>query len=110
MYIELFEDGTIKACSEKYFINSVEVDYEVVRGCDGKLYKSGEEPPESPPTIDYAVEAQAALDRTDLVALRCFKNGVVFPPEWVTYCATLRNIINTGEGPLPERPEYPEGS
>ena len=29
-------------------------------------------------------EAQTALDKSDLVALRCFKNGVPFPAEWAT--------------------------
>lgn len=60
--------------------------------------------------VDYKVEAQAALDKSDLVALRCFKNGVPFPAEWATYCAALRAIVVSGVGPLPTQPTYPQGS
>ena len=56
------------------------------------------------------VAAQTALDKSDLVALRCFKNGVPFPAEWATYCAALRAIVVSGVGPLPVQPAYPEGS
>ena len=56
------------------------------------------------------VEAQAALDKSDLVALRCFKNGVPFPTEWATYCAALRTIVVSGVGTIPVQPDYPKGS
>lgn len=56
------------------------------------------------------VAAQTALDKSDLVALRCFKNGVPFPTEWVTYCAALRSIAVSGVGPVPVQPDYPKGS
>ena len=62
------------------------------------------------PVVGPRTEAQAALDRSDLVALRCFKNGVSFPAEWATYCAALRAIVVSGVGPLPVQPAYPEGS
>lgn len=65
-------------------------------------------PPE--PVVDSRAEAQAALNKSDLVALRCFKNGVPFPAEWATYCAALRAIVVSGVGPLPVQPAYPEGS
>ena len=55
-------------------------------------------------------DAQVALDKSDLVALRCFKNGVPFSTEWATYCAALRAIVVSGVGPLPVQPAYPEGS
>lgn len=58
----------------------------------------------------YKAEAQAALDRSDLVALRCFKANILFPAAWTTYCEALREIVRTGEGPLPEQPEYPQGA
>lgn len=66
--------------------------------------------PEIQPPLDYQAEAQAALDKSDLVALRCFKNGVPFPAEWATYCAALRAIVVSSVGPLPVQPAYPEGS
>ncbi len=57
-----------------------------------------------------SVAAQTALDKSDLVALRCFKNGVPFPAEWATYCAALRTIVVSGVGPVPTQPDYPKGS
>ena len=58
----------------------------------------------------FKAEAQAALDRSDLVALRCFKANILFPAAWTAYCEALREIVRTGEGPLPEQPEYPQGA
>lgn len=77
---------------------------------DGDTLEYSDEIPEMPVIVDYRAEAQAALDRSDLVALRCFKNGVPFPAEWATYCAALRAIVVSGVGPLPVQPAYPEGS
>ncbi len=51
-----------------------------------------------------------ALTKSDLVAFRCFKAGVSFPADWQTYVASLRAIVNGAAGPLPEQPEYPEGT
>jgi len=62
----------------------------------------------------YKVKAQIALDRTDIVALRCFKAGVEFPLEWKEYVESLRSIVRTQAGdatqPLPEQPTYPDGT
>ena len=44
MYITLNDDGSIAASSEQHFPDSLPVDYAVVRGVDGKLYKAGTEP------------------------------------------------------------------
>lgn len=77
---------------------------------DGDTLEYSDEIPEMPVIVDYKAEAQAALDKSDLVALRCFKNGVPFPAEWATYCAALRAIVVSGVGPLPVQPAYPEGS
>lgn len=109
-YVEFTDDGQIKAYGDKPFSGAIFVPYEVVRGYDGKLYEAGTEPPEPAPVFDYKAEAQAALDKSDLVALRCFKNGVPFPAEWATYCAALRAIVVSGVGPLPVQPAYPERS
>lgn len=58
--------------------------------------------------------AQAALDKTDIVALRCFKAGVTFPTAWITYTAALRALVATPASdptqPLPTRPAYPAGT
>ena len=45
-YIITDETGAITAFADWPFTGSIEVDYAVVRGWDGKLYKSGEEPPQ----------------------------------------------------------------
>lgn len=53
--------------------------------------------------------AQAALNRTDLVALRCFKAGIGYPAEWLSYTNALRATLNSDEldGVLPSQPAYP---
>ena len=43
-YITTDDTGAITAHAEWQFPGSVEVDFEVVRSWDGKLYKAGEEP------------------------------------------------------------------
>ena len=77
---------------------------------DGDTLEYSDTLPEIPVVTGYKAEAQAALDRSDMVALRCFKNGVPFPAEWATYCEALRAIVVSGVGPLPVQPAYPEGS
>lgn len=63
------------------------------------------------PASDYPAEAKAALDASDMTAIRCMKAGVAFPAEWLSYCTTLRAIMNgTQAGPLPARPDYPAGT
>lgn len=59
-----------------------------------------------------------ALDFTDVVANRCFKAGVAFPPEWKTYVDALRAVYHAVEiVELPDPPlnadgslAYPEGT
>lgn len=58
-------------------------------------------------------KAQAELDKTDLVALRCFKVGVAFPAAWQAYTQALRAIVNgtdTTNTNLPAQPAYPAGT
>lgn len=55
-------------------------------------------------------QAQAALDKTDSVAIRCLKAGVAFPSEWQTYVTSLRAIVNSGTGAMPTQPDYPAGT
>lgn len=58
------------------------------------------------------VEARAALDKTDMVAMRCMKAGVPYPAAWMTYTTALRAIISaTGDAPaLPSQPAFPKGT
>lgn len=50
------------------------------------------------------------LNKSDMVAMRCFKAGVDFPQEWKNYTLSLRNIILNKSGQIPQRPNYPEGT
>lgn len=54
--------------------------------------------------------AFSALEKSDLVALRCFKSGVEFPQAWKDYVISLRAIVNGGSGPIPDQPTYPQGT
>ena len=65
-------------------------------------------PPTPPP--NYTALATAALLSSDMTALRCFKAGVPFPPEWQSYVASLRSIEKSGTGPLPTKPAFPAGT
>lgn len=40
--------------------------------------------------LGFKVEVQAALDKSDMVALRAFKAGVAFNAEWATCVEKLR--------------------
>lgn len=64
------------------------------------------------PEIDMRPQAQSALDKTDMTALRCFKAGKAFPSDWQAYVAALRAIV-TGPSTttaLPGMPDYPAGT
>lgn len=62
----------------------------------------------------YKITAQNALNKTDAVAIRCFKAGVSFNAEWVSYTQALRAIVSSPtvdpNAPLPPQPPYPNGS
>lgn len=76
-YIQTDDTGTILAYADWPFPGSVEVDFEVVRGWDGKLYEAGEVPAQSGKTVnekiaDIEAEYQkklAELDASLLAAL-----------------------------------------
>ncbi|WP_060825911.1 hypothetical protein [Sulfurospirillum cavolei] len=59
----------------------------------------------------FKTAIQTAIDKTDLVALRCWKAGIEFPVEWREYTVTLRTLLaSTVVVELPTMPEYPSGS
>lgn len=65
----------------------------------------------NPPTLK--LDAQSALDKSDMVSIRCLKAGVAFPAAWQTYVASLRAIVNgsdTTSTVLPPAPAYPAGT
>ena len=64
----------------------------------------------NPPTaaelwVTYHSTAQAALDASDMTAIRCLKSGVTFPAGWLAYCQALPVIVA-----LPTKPDYPAGT
>ena len=60
------------------------------------------------PEQDAASIALARLAESDLVAIRCVKDGIEYPQEWREYDRVLRAIVNGSDDEIPERPEYPE--
>lgn len=61
--------------------------------------------------ITFKTAVQTAIDKTDSVALRCWKAGVEFPTEWREYTVTLRTLLASKVVvELPAMPEYPSGS
>ncbi|MBN1839777.1 MAG: hypothetical protein JW802_07015 [Campylobacterales bacterium] len=71
----------------------------------------------NPPKTDEELKAefkaavQTAIDKTDLVALRCWKAGIEFPTDWKEYTVALRALLSSAVVvDLPTMPEYPSGS
>ena len=93
--------GDIEMWDAQPFPGSVEVDYEVVRGWDGKPYKAGEEPPLPAEAIFEALRSTrdarlAATDKYMLADYPLSENNLALVKE---YRAALRD--------LPEQPGAP---
>lgn len=62
----------------------------------------------------YQQQSILALEKSDMVALRCVKAGVAFPSTWQTFVAQHRAIIAAATGdptaPQPVMPAYPAGT
>lgn len=59
----------------------------------------------------FKKEVQTAIDKTDSVALRCWKAGIEFPTKWKEYTASLRILLASKVVvELPVMPDYPSGS
>ena len=62
----------------------------------------------------YQAKCQALLDNSDMVVLRCYEHAVAVPTLWQSYRSSLRAILSAKIGdptqPLPERPDFPEGT
>lgn len=62
----------------------------------------------------YQALAQAELDFSDRVSIRCSKAGVAYPQDWRDRDAVLRGVMRAGSGdpdqPLPERPAFPSNT
>lgn len=54
-----------------------------------------------------------ALNKSDIVLLRCIENDISIPPRWKTYRNELRIMMNDADITsvnLPIRPDYPPGT
>ena len=59
-------------------------------------------------TAALIVQAQAALDKSDVQVLRCYEGGAPLPATWVAYRQQLRDIVSEkAAGPVPEHPAWP---
>lgn len=63
--------------------------------------------PDGWPAEALKIAAQDFLTKSDIVATRCFKAGVAFPPTWQSATVTARTILRTGIGVIPATPDYP---
>lgn len=62
---------------------------------------------EEPDAPDFRNEALQALAASDITVLRCVEVGAALPLDWIAYREALREVVRTGEGPLPTRPDWP---
>lgn len=65
-FITKDETGAITACADWTFPGSVQVDFDVVRGWDGRLYEAGTEPSEPAST---PVEAHPVTISSDTITI-----------------------------------------
>lgn len=61
----------------------------------------------SPPAADWSGLARSALSASDVTILRCAERNELVPEAWADYRESLREVMRTGVGPLPDRPPYP---
>lgn len=54
-------------------------------------------------------QAVIALQASDAIALKCYKNQIPWPKEWNVYDDALNAIIKSGTGIIPPQPALPAG-
>ncbi len=62
---------------------------------------------EDPAPDAVRAEARGLLEASDVVVVRCAEIGAFVPPAWIAYRQSLRDIVGSGQGPFPERPDWP---
>lgn len=70
--------------------------------------------PTKPSWSNLKLQAQIALDSSDVTITRCAENAVSIPSEWALYRKALRAIVGAESGDatqaLPIKPPYPAGT
>jgi len=70
--------------------------------------------PAKPSWSELKLQAQAALDSSDVTITRCAENSVPVPSNWISYRKSLRAIVGAETGDatqaLPVKPPYPVGT
>lgn len=84
---------------------------EVVKGVKA-VYAAHD--PAKPSWGDLKLQAQAALDSSDVTIMRCAESAVPVPSNWAAYRKALRAIVGAESGDsskgLPAKPPYPAGT
>lgn len=94
---------TVIACDSDYIVNAGEVLFEDFPTAE-QLTVAFTGYTAAVIAANLAPKITAALAKSDMVAMRCLKAGVPFPPEWQTYVTALRS------GMLPNQPAYPSNT
>ncbi len=77
----------------------------------GDIFKDGKLEKDTTVEIEQLkIQAKYLLEKSDMVALRCLKNNVLFNDEWVKFDTELRLVVKGELFELPEQPKYPEGT
>lgn len=70
--------------------------------------------PDKPSWSNLKLQAQAALDCSDVTIMRCAESAISVPSEWAIYRKALRAIVGAEAGDaskgLPVKPPYPKGT
>lgn len=81
---------------------------------DGVLAVYEAHDPTKPSWGDLKLQAQVALNCSDVTIMRCAENAVPVPSEWAAYRKALRTIVGAEAGDaskgLPVKPPYPKGT
>ncbi len=102
-YITVDKLGSITAFADFEFPGSTQVNFDVVRGWDGKLYKAGEEPNPPEPTMEelyesLRIETERRLADTDKFATVDYPDNAL-REKMLVYRAELRAINHQPDAP-----------
>lgn len=115
MYAKINENGDIESYADFQYPGSIKVDYNIVRGYDGRLYREGEEPVKTNEEAEAEAAAAARAKRDSLIAETDYLFLSDYPLDeakkaaWTAYRQALRDIPEQDGWPMsiiwPEKPE-----